>query len=72
MKTEHFEYVKSKKPDPPPSHSKTAHKKNITSLLVLYPEQLSDTQYKKESQEYKNHIKYITGCAAGKIKVWSH
>jgi hypothetical protein len=43
MKTEHFEYIKSKKPDPPPSHGKYCHVKNITSILVLYPEQISET-----------------------------
>lgn len=42
MKTEHFEYVKSKKPDPPPSFEQQCHRKNITAILVLYPEQLTD------------------------------
>lgn len=72
MKTEHFEYVKSKKPDPAPSQEKLCHKKNITSIMVLYPEQLSDIHYQKGSQEYRNHIKFITGSADGKVKVWPY
>ncbi len=49
MKTENFEYIKSKKPDPPPSMTKQCHVMNITSILVLYPEQLSDSHYQKGS-----------------------
>jgi len=44
MKTEHFEYIKSKKQDPAPSTTKQCHKKNITSMIVLYPEQLMGEQ----------------------------
>ena len=47
MKTEHFEYIKSKKPDPAPSFEKQCHRKNITSMIVLYPEQLTDIHYVK-------------------------
>ncbi len=72
MKTEHFEYVKSKLPDPPPSHNKLCHKKNITSIIVIYPEMISDIHYSKGTQEYKNHIKFVTGSADGKVKVWPY
>ena len=70
MKTEHFEYMKSKKPDPPPSLEKFCHRKNITSLLVIYPEMYTDIRYTKGSNEYKNHIKFVTGSQEGKIKTW--
>jgi len=77
MKTEHFEYIKSKKQDPAPSAEKQCHKKNITSMIVLYPEQLMGEQQTQQSyppgtQEYKNHIKFVTGSADGKVKIWPY
>ena len=38
MKAEHFEYVKSNKPDPPPKSERLCHNDMITSILVLQPE----------------------------------
>jgi len=70
MKTEHSEYVKSKKGDLAPSQEKFCHKKNITSMMVLYPEMYTDIRYVKGSQEYKNHIKFVTGSQDGKVKIW--
>lgn len=65
MKKEHFEYVKSTEQDPPPSSLKSCHKKNITSILVLYPEDLTDSSrsstFVKGTKEYRNHIKFISG-----------
>jgi len=42
MKKEHFEYIKSIEQDPPPSNDKKCHRKNITSILVLYPEDMAE------------------------------
>jgi len=38
MKQEHFEYVKSNKPDPAPHKTKLCHSDMITSTLVILPE----------------------------------
>lgn len=35
MKQEHFEYVKSNKPDPPPKTEKECHNDMITCILVI-------------------------------------
>ena len=72
MKTEHFEYIKSKKPDSQPSDTKYCHRKNITCMIVLYPEQLTDIQYEKGKQEYRNHMKFVTGSADGRVKIWPY
>lgn len=73
MKTEHFEYVKSKKIDPKPSMTKLCHKRNITTMMVLYPEMYSDLySSNKTSQQYKDHIKFVTGSADGKVKIWTY
>lgn len=47
MKVEHFEYVKSLNDDKKPSRTKRGHKKNITCMQVLYPEEFTDIAYVK-------------------------
>ena len=42
MKKEHFEYVQSGKDDPSPSMVEQCHSKNITCLIVLKPDDLTD------------------------------
>lgn len=45
MKEEHFNYEQHKNDrvdDPPPHKKEYCHMKNITSILVLYPEMLKD------------------------------
>lgn len=72
MKTENFSYIKSKTSDPPPSHEQECHRKNITSMIVLLPEDYTEIVYAEGSQEYKNHIKFITGGAEGKVRIWTY
>ena len=38
MKQEHFEYVKSNKPDPAPHKTKLCHSDMITSILIIHPD----------------------------------
>lgn len=75
MKKEHFNYEKGDNdPDPPPNKTDKCHAKNITSILVLYPEDLTDANraqdFNKHSPEYIKKIKYVTGGTDGMIKVW--
>jgi len=45
MKEEHFNYEQHKNDrvdDPPPNQKDYCHEKNITSILILYPEMLKD------------------------------
>lgn len=35
MKQEHFEYVKSNKPDPPPKNEKECHTDMITCIIAI-------------------------------------
>lgn len=41
-------------------------------MIVLYPEQLTDIQYEKGKQEYRNHMKFVTGSADGRVKIWPY
>ena len=44
MKKEHFSYEKtSNEDDPVPSKTHLCHNKNISSIVVLYPEDFSDS-----------------------------
>jgi hypothetical protein len=77
MKQETFRYENPSKPDVKVGkgsvqHNKDLHLKNITSILILYPEMLEDSsrptgQFEKGgscapgSPEYKRMIKYVTG-----------
>ena len=74
MKKEHFEYIKSIEQDPPPSNDKKCHRKNITSILVLYPEDMAEPSrqpgFVKGTKEYRNHIKFLSGSQDGTVKVW--
>jgi len=38
MKTEHFEYIKSNREDPPPNYKNKCHEDMITCLITLYPD----------------------------------
>ena len=49
MKKEHFNYEKSDNDgDPPPGKNQLCHTKNITSIVVLYPEDLADSSRQQE------------------------
>jgi WD40 repeat protein len=75
MKKEHFNYEKSTNdPDPPPSKTQLCHAKNITSIVVLYPEDLADNSRQqdqnKKTPEYIKQIKYVTASTDGMVKIW--
>ena len=69
MKKTYNEYVKSDKDDPIPIHTHLVHKYNITCMIVLKPEDLSDVSSKREtpitSSEYRKQVKFATGSADG-------
>jgi len=51
MKQEHFEYVKSNKPDPAPTRDSLCHSDMITCILLLMPpedQKLTPEQYKRK------------------------
>jgi WD40 repeat protein len=75
MKKEHFNYEKSNNdPDPPPSKTNLCHARNITSIVVLYPEDMADSSRQeflnKKSPEYIKQIKYVTASSDGMVKIW--
>ena len=75
MKKTNNEYVKSDKDDVSPIYTDQVHAKNITCMIVLKPEDLSDISAKREqplsSAEYRKQVKFATGSADGIVKVWS-
>ena len=75
MKKTYNEYVKSDKDDPIPIHTHLVHKYNITCMIVLKPEDLSDISSKREtpitSSEYRKQVKFATGSADGQVKIWA-
>ena len=84
MKQEHFEYVKTNKPDPPPPTPKTdsrlCHKDMITCVIVIQQDEYqenrgggsSSTQHKSiaGSDTSKKNIRYVTSSRDGTVKVW--
>ena len=75
MKKEHFNYEKSSnESDPPPGKDQLCHAKNITAIIVLYPEDLVDAsraqEFKKNNPEMIKHLKYVTAGADGFLKIW--
>ena len=74
MKQETFEYVKSEKPDPQSTRQLECHAKNITSILILYPEMYLEkggsVHDKPGSSAYRKQIKYVTGSQDGMVKIW--
>ena len=44
MKQEHFEYVKSNKPDPPPKSERQCHNDMITSIIVIQHEDYQENR----------------------------
>lgn len=66
MKQEHFEYVKSNKPDPAPHKTKLCHSDMITSTLVILPE---DTNLSPE--QFKRKMKFVTSSRDGTVKIWT-
>ena len=75
MKKEHFEYVKSDVDDPSPSFYDQCHTKNITCLIILKPEDLTDPpkhgREKISSAEYRKNVKFASGAADGTVKIWA-
>lgn len=79
MKAEHFEYVKSNKPDPPPNKSDVCHSDMVTQVLVLMRENDSqkseqgnvDTKKKQGSLEARKKVQFVTGSRDGTVKVWN-
>ena len=68
MKNEISYYVKSEIPDPQATKKEACHGKNITCILILYPEMTSvntgsseKCPYTPGTQVYKKMIKYVTG-----------
>jgi len=74
MKKELSTYVKTEKDDPPPLKETECHAKNITSIIIIYPEDLNESSrsnaYQPGSAEYKKHMKFVTGAQDGKVKIW--
>ena len=66
MKQEHFEYVKSNKPDPAPTKTKLCHVDMITSIHVILPEDASGLT----SEQFKRKMKFVTSSRDGTVKVW--
>ena len=65
MKVEVATYVKNDKPDPQSTKTYECHAKNITSILILYPEMYLEKGHALHdvpgSAAYKKAIKYVTG-----------
>ena len=74
MKKTYNEYVKSDLDDLSPLQTDCCHAKNITCMIVLKPEDLSDINSKREqplsSAEYRKQVKFATGSADGIVKIW--
>ena len=51
MKQEHSEYQKTVKGDPAPSKKDECHAQNITSIIILYPNDYEDNSRGKKNQE---------------------
>jgi len=79
MKQEHSEYQKTVKIDPPPIKKEYCHASNITSIIILYPQDYQDNPRGKQNQELevfdlqrdKKNIKFVTGATDGTVKVWT-
>ena len=77
MKKQVSGYVKTDKEDPVPSEREKCHAKNITCILIIYPEDLADGPVKKVDPEVqaqksaseiaketaikKKYMKFVTG-----------
>ncbi len=81
MKQEHFEYVKSNKPDPPPKSERQCHNDMITCVIVIQHEDYqenrggsSSSQIEKKSapptETQKKNIRFVTSSRDGTVKVW--
>ena len=51
MKKQVSGYVKTDKEDPVPSEREKCHAKNITCILIIYPEDLADGPVKREDPD---------------------
>ena len=79
MKQEHFTYMKTEQLDPKPTDFANAHSRNITSMIIIKPEDLmQESAYQKNNapqkmsvSEYKKKVKFVTGGEDGLVKVWS-
>lgn len=75
MKKEHFEYVKSIHDDESPQLEKKCHVKNITCLIILKPDDLTDPpkhgREKMSAAEYRKNVKFASGAADGTVKIWA-
>jgi WD40 repeat protein len=67
MKQEHFEYVKSNKPDPAPHKSKLCHSDMITCSIIIYPDDVASLS----NDQIRRKMKYATSSRDGKVKIWN-
>jgi len=66
MKQEHFEYVKSNKPDPAPHKGKLCHSDMITCSIIIAPDDPNLT-----NEQMKRKMKFATASRDGKVKIWN-
>ena len=75
MKKEDSEYVKSIHDDFKPTYKELCHAKNITCMIVLKPEDMTDMpKGRGETMSvglYKKQVKFATGAADGTVKIWT-
>lgn len=67
MKQEHFEYVKSNKPDPAPHKTKLCHSDMITSILIILPQ---DYDFEQNPEQFRRKMKFVTSSRDGTVKIW--
>ena len=79
MKQEHFEYVKSNKPDPPPKTERQCHNDMITCIIVIQQEDYQENRGGGGSSQHKalagndtskKNIRFVTSSRDGTVKVW--
>lgn len=80
MKQEHFEYVKSNKPDPPPKTERQCHNDMITCVIVIQQEDYQENRgggggssnpHKAVGGDTsKKNIRFVTSSRDGTVKVW--
>lgn len=68
MKQEHFEYVKSNKPDPAPHKQMFCHSDMITCIIIIMPEDSSNLSH----EQLKRNMKFVTSSRDGTVKLWKH
>jgi len=81
MKQEHFEYVKSNKPDPPPKTDRQCHNDMITCVIIIQQEEYQENRggsvptdpqppQGQVTETAKKNIRFVTSSRDGTVKVW--